>query len=165
MPRRLDTRLLVFDPRALVRAVPILLILFLVGNLRDPWTYVGLALLVVFVAAAFTPLSVTLTDDGTNFTVEARRWPLPVQRAELDPARVRGVALESYIIKTLRIASDRQTRIDVLTQDGPREILRGLPEKHRRLPELVARLDQFAREAPQTTLAAGAPATNLSRLG
>jgi hypothetical protein len=162
VPRRLETRLVIFDPLALVRTVPVLLILFLVGNLHDPWTYVGMALLVIFVGAAFSPISVDLTDDGLNFTAEARRWPFPVQRAELDSRRVRGFALASYTLKTWKVATDKQIRLDVLTQDGPRELLRGLPEKHRHLPELVARIDQFAREA--SALAAGAPATNLAEL-
>ncbi len=154
---------MIFDPLALVRTVPELLTLLLVGNLHDPWTYVGLALLVVFVAAAFTPISVDLTDDGVSFTAEARRWPFPVERAELEARRVRGFALASYTLKTLGrwgISSDKQFRLDVLTQDGPRELLRGLPERHRHLPELVARIDQFAREG--SALAAGAPATNLA---
>jgi hypothetical protein len=162
VPRRLETRLVIFDPLALVRTVPILLILFLVGNLRDPWTYLGLVLLVIFVAAAFAPISVDLTDDGVSFTVAARRWPLPVQRADVDPARVRGFTLASYTLKTWKLASDKQVRIDLVTQDGAREVLRGLPEKHRHLPELIARIDEFARAAPQTALAAGARATNLS---
>jgi hypothetical protein len=148
-PRRLETRVVIFDPVALVRTVPILLSLFFAGNLHDAWTYVGIALLVIFVAAAFSPVSVDLSDDGVNFTVEARRWPFPVQRAELDPRRVRGFALASYTLKTWRIATDKRIRLDVLTQDGPRELLRGLPEKHRHLPELVARIDEFAREAPE----------------
>ena len=50
----------------------------------------------------------------------------------------------------------------MVTLDGPREVLRGLPEKHRHLPELVARIDQFAREGHALgPLAAAAPATNL----
>ncbi len=164
---------MIFDPAALVRTVPVLLILFIAGNLHDPWTYVGLALLVVFVAAAFTPLSVELRDDGINFSVEARRWPLPAQRAVVDATRVRGFALASYALKTWKISTDTQVRIDLLTEDGPRELLRGLPAKHRHLPELVARIDQFAREGhavlaalatgATSPLAAAAPATNLLR--
>lgn len=153
---------MVFDPAALIRTVPVLLILFVAGSLSDPWTYVGLVLLLIFVAAAFTPITVAVRDEGMNFAVEARRWPFPVQRVEVDPARVLGCTLTMYTVKTLPFARDKQARIDLLTEDGPRELLRGLPEKHRHLPELVARIDQFARETRALgPLAPAAPVTNL----
>ncbi len=165
MPRRLETSLVLFDPAALIRTVPVLLVLFVAGSLTDPWTYVGLVLLVIFVAVAFTPITVAVRDEGLNFAVEARRWPFPVQRVEVDPARVLGFTLVMYTVKTMPFARDKQARIDLVTEDGARELLRGLPEKHRHLPELVARIDQFAREGRATRtlapLAAAAPVTNL----